>query len=271
MKNNLYSINENDICQLAIKRHRYWAKNVVLLNKVVKRVVAEIDEVGGIKSKGIEKQLERDAKKIKAVWVLSGAGTFDLPLTNTPGDQIYSGKTWAYYSDRDRIKYAVELIGHISRIVALRSKDKDKQSSEIDLIEQYGPYLIYNGIEEQNKAIRQAIKKGKLVFPQSKLYIPQGRITRTLDQVKNLNFPDEEYRAGDILAIITHCAHYPRVLRMLNKYKKIPDNLLVRIYPVQFKDNAGSKEFTFNEIMGVLGYIALGKATIEPYNYIKWS
>ena len=239
---------KSDIYNLAIKKHEYWAKRKGVLKKLIDQVIDEISEIEKIDNNKTEIELKKRASKIKAVWVLSGTGTFKLPLTDVPGDQIYKGKSWGYHSDRDRIELAIKLI---------------------DSIGQCKPYLIYNGIEEQRIAINQAIESGELSFPRSKLYIPKGEVVKTLDQVKKLNFP-EKYKIGDILVIVTHSAHYPRVLRMLNRYKTIPAKLSVVLYPAHFKNKKGSKEFTFNEIMGVLGYIALGEATIKSYKYLKW-
>lgn len=264
MKNKNLFKKEVDIYNLAVERYVYWAKRKDLLKKLINQLLGEVDSLDKVDLTKIKKYLKEKVSKVKAVWVLSGTGTFDRPLTDTPGDQIYKGRTWAYYSDQDRIKLAIELINYLSQAVA-----KDQKISVMDAIREYGSYLVYNGVGEQQIAIKRAIKSGKLSFPKSKLYIPKGKIIKTLDQVKNLRFPEKKYQFGDILVIVTHVAHYPRVLRMLNKYKKVFGNLSIVIYPAQFKTRKGFYEFAFNEIMGVLGYIALGEATVKPCKYLK--
>jgi len=268
-KNN--SLDIDSICRLAEKKYRYWAKRSHLLKNVVRQVVVEIDDYNQIKSEDVLKRLEQEAKKIKAVWVISGTGTFFRPFTDMPGDRIYKKKQWAYFSDRDRIKSAARVISRVSRALVKESKDKvqDHQLSLEEQIKKYGPYLIYNGIEEQKKALREAIKSRKLILPDSKLFIPKGKIIKTLDQVKNFVLPNGDYRSGDVLVIVTHSAHYSRTLRMLNKYGTISGKLAVRVYPVRFKNRIDSMEFTLNEIMGVLGYIAQGEATINPIDILK--
>jgi hypothetical protein len=56
---------------------------------------------------------------------------------------------------------------------------------------------------------------------------------------------------------------------MLNKYKKVFGDLSIVIYPAQFKTRKGFYEFAFNEIMGVLGYIASGEAAVDPCKYLR--
>ena len=100
MKNKNLLKKEVDIYNLAVERHVYWAKRKGLLKKLINRLLGEIDSLDKMDLTKIKKYLKEKASKVKAVWVLSGTGTFDLPLTNVSGDQIYKGKAWAYYSDQ---------------------------------------------------------------------------------------------------------------------------------------------------------------------------
>ncbi len=250
---------QSHVYHLAQKKYIFWAKKTSLLKKTIKQVLSEIKELDAIDTTQAETQIKKIAPRIKAVWVLSGIGTFYQPITKSPGDEIYQGESWAYYSDRQRIKTATELLKKI--IEQNKVKKRNQQG---------GPYLIYNGISLQNQAIKHAIKSKDLSLPLSRLYIPKGKITKTLDQVKNLSFPDKKYDKGDIIIIVTHVAHYPRLLRMLERYHTVMKDFSIMLYPVWFKDKTASQKFTINEIMGVLGYIAIGEAAIKPIKYIKW-
>jgi hypothetical protein len=254
-------INKSDIHKLAVERYGdFWDSKPEQLDLLIEQLLKEIKEIEKAAEELRLPSSTEEAKKIKAVWVISGAGTYTKPITNTSGDLIYKDKKWAYFSDRDRIAHAIKVIDNIALIVSKENATKQSQGS-------FSPYLVYNGIDEQVNDLIFAIKSGKVSYPLEKLLIPKGRISRTLDQILSFDLPDNLVEEGDTIGIVSHAPHLARAMRMINKYKPLPKEVKVKLFPIVFNDNKGEEEFTENEIMGIVGYISRNEATIKSYPY----
>jgi hypothetical protein len=179
------------------------------------------------------------SQQIKAVWVLSGIGTYFEPITDFPGDQIYKDKPWGRWGDRERLDFAGKIVDSMPDM----------------------PYLIYNGANVQNEALIKATKNGFPV-PLERIYFPKGKISCTIDQVKNLSLPKEIEGDNISLGIVSHAPHLARVVRMFNLYKPL-SNVKLKLFPLP----SPSLEFTQNEILGILDYVASGQATEDPFPF----
>ncbi|MEI6503182.1 MAG: hypothetical protein WCP21_19400 [Armatimonadota bacterium] len=176
--------------------------------------------------------------KIKAIWVLSGSGSYLKPLLEVERDRLFEG------TDRMRLDYAKECINS--------SLEK--------------PALIYNGTSEQIKDLESALQTGEYKLSIDQVKIIGGEIHRTLDQVKQFSYPaDVSVSEGDYLGVLSHAAHLPRVLRMMNAHKE--KFKAVKILPLSLKLQIPSDEDEFikRELLGIIDYILKNEATIEPY------
>jgi len=255
MRSEFSKIDRLTIRNIALARAgNFWLGREAQLEVNIERIILEIqdlEEAAGAMNLPLSFD---ETKKIKAIWVISGAGTYFQPITNTAGDLIYKDKAWAHFSDHDRISYASEIVKKIGLLASAKSLP--------------GPYLIYDGIEEQNEDLISAVESHEIMIPKSALFIPKGRILKTLDQVKYFELPaDLNIQNGDVIGVVSHAPHLARVMRMVNKYKPFPKGVKVKLLPLVFTGNKNEKEFAQAEITGILDYISKGEATEESYPY----
>jgi hypothetical protein len=262
-------LDEELLFDMAVKRYEYWRghpEDLKIFIKLLKQEVERLEQ----NSDSIPEFSLPESSKYKAIWVTSGSGTVKKPVTNAPGDapNREPGKEWCQGSDKVRVLHAINIIEKIS-LANSGIKEESSSREEPDIIKEFGPYLIYNGVEEQNLDLLDEVKKSNIKFPIEKIYIPEGEISRTVDQVINLRFPpDLDFATEDRIGVVTHAPHIARVMRMVNRYKTIPKQTVVRAFPIKFPKPENELEFAIGEIMGVLGYVSRDQATLEPYPYI---
>lgn len=191
-------------------------------------------------------------KKVRAVWVLSGSGSCLKPLIDTASDQVNLRNTWYHGTDKARLDYAARWLHAYKNI----------------LPEQDSPFLIYNGVLEQNNDLLQAIEGEKYPIPTSQVYIAPGKNVRTLDQVRNFSFPTNLDLQDGYLAIVSHASHLVRTLKFMNKYPEIFHGITVIALPLIDRDQRIQAKMDAPEIKGILDYIAKNEATEESYPYI---
>lgn len=167
---------------------------------------------------------------IDAVWVFSGPGTFFKQLdTGEP--------KWMAWMDRYRILYGIALVRKIT------AKRLSKKVAEVTVgdIGKHGPLFLYNGTPEENHSLRKALKSQYLSLPEEKVFITdqvieedgtKHPIRNTRDQIKS--FPRKLLRPpGPIqkrLAIISHAAHIPRILRYLESLNPFLTQYVLRFF-----------------------------------------
>ena len=162
-------------------------------------------------------------KNIGAVWVLSGGGSYLLPIVNSTSDRIYAKKNWYPGQDKARLDYAKACIDALASLSPL-------------------PVLIYNGTKRQNADLRKAIDRGLFKLPKSRLYIVPGEITRTLDQVTKFSFPPSFNVKKMKLAVLSHSAHLPRILRFMRKYPKPFKNVEIVPLSINIQSKIGQRQ-----------------------------
>lgn len=255
-----------------LSHSEYWSGKEVELKRLIEAVSFEVIEM---EKHALIPQLPRnkeEARHVKAIWTLSGVGTYEKPIAMGPGDMIYVDKPWAHGTDKKRTDHAIDLVKKISIIASGKYQPEDSDTFAITneeleaLVIENGPYLVYNGIPSQNEDLIDAIQKRR-IFPIEKLFIPEGDIERTLDQVRNLQFPQIEFEEGDTIGIVSHAAHIARLMRILNKFNPLPKGINIQAYPLVFENEYNEKEFVQSELRGIVGYISRGLATHEAYPY----
>ena len=189
-------------------------------------------------------------KNTGAVWVLSGGGSYLASIIDTPSDRNYKKYDWYPRQDRARLDYAKDWL------------DAFSSTSPPD-----SPILIYNGTEQQNYDLKKAIDAGIFEFSKSRLFIPQGEITKTVEQVKNFVFPPSFITKGKKLAVLSHSAHLPRILRFMKKFPKPFRGVEIVPISINLDSDGSQRQMRDMELENLLGYIEKGEASIEPYPY----
>ncbi|MFA7252984.1 MAG: GNAT family N-acetyltransferase [Patescibacteria group bacterium] len=254
------SILDGIIPDMLLRYPRFWLPKIKDMPSIIEGLIDEMEALDSDARAGIHISKE-DAMRIKAVWVVSGTGTYFEPITTTSGDQIYKDKPWAYFTDKKRIDHGVAVVLAIT---------KEKLGSAADdnirrHISKSGPFLVYNGIPLQNEALESMTMKESFQLPPDKLFIAPGKVARTLDQVKQISFPkDCQFKVNDLIGVVTHVHHYTRVIRMVNRFRPLPDGVSIRpfLLPIPEEGRAYSMQA---EIRGILAYSAEGAATLENY------
>lgn len=219
-------------------------------------------------------QTPEAAKRIKAVYDVSSAGTYLREYQ----DDRYKKIPWAGWADRRRLNYSATLIRRLTEIISGRSY-KTPKGTRLNLqqveqlrsdIEQLGPYLIYGSTAEQNEDVKQALEEKGAIIPRSKVHIIAERVvnTNTVDQMQTFSLPPNlQIQKGDILAVVAHAPHMVRVLHMLNRYKPLPEGMIVQPYPMP-APSSGGIDFATQEISGTLYYTYItGDSSEEIYPY----
>lgn len=215
-----------------------------------------------------------EARKIKAIWDISFAGTYLKEFQ----DDRYKDKPWAAWTDRRRLNYSATLMRLLTEKITGKSYKTPlgkrlipEQAEELRAdIERYGPYLLYGSTTEQNEDLEAALKEQGIVIPRSKVHVIAEKVvgTNTVDQMKTFSLPKElQIQDGDILAIVAHAPHMVRVLHMLNRYRPLPEGMLVQPYPMP-APLSGGDDFAIQEISGILYYTFItGDSTEEIHPY----
>ena len=238
--------------------------------------IKRLEEVGEKEKARIEMPPET-AKKIGAIWVNSGVGTYDTPLKEKERG-VYKDLPWMQWADRARLNHAAILARKVAEARSGENFDrgslasiKERKAKIKEMISRYGPKIICNGSEIENDSVAEVLAREGTIIPEDAVTIIQGTaehpIVNTLDTVKTLKLPPE-FRDDQELAIVAHAPHLARIMRMINKQPPFPRTTKVRLFPVPTPE-AGKKEYAELEILGILNYaLRKGVADKESYPYV---
>jgi hypothetical protein len=190
-------------------------------------------------------------KKVRAIWVLSGSGSYLKPLINTVSDQINIDNYWYHGTDKARLDYAKRWLSAYQDLLP------DNQP----------PTLIYNGVPEQNQDLLEAVKEKKYQIPADQLYIAPGNIVRTLDQVKKFSFPPDFDLENGYSGVLSHASHLPRILRFMSKNQEIFKGINVLALPLKSDNPQNQIKMIEPEVKGILDYIEKDEANTDSYSY----
>ena len=212
------------------------------------------------------------AKKIEALWVLSGPGTYDDPVK----EDRYKNYPWARGMDRARLNYAARIA---RRVAEARSGEafnkgglsslKERKELTKQAISESGPYIIYNGRPDENEVVRDVLTREGIIIPKEKVMVIGEDIDKSVDQVKTIRLPEDFSIEHDELAIISHAPQLARIVRMINRYKPFPEGTKIRLLPVPTPEG-GKAEYALMETRGILYYTFLSPdrdTTKEPFPY----
>ena len=179
--------------------------------------------------------------------------------------------------DRARLNYSTflarKLAGLRSETGEIRgpiSEATERKQQAKAVLSSYGPAVIYNGTEVENSVVLRTVAKPETIMPKEKVHILEGAIKRTTDQIKLFSLPEALHVAGKEIGIISHDPQLARITRMLNRYKTIPPDMTVRLFPLPTPPE-GKEEYATMEIKGLLYYVFLSPdhdAAKEPYPHI---
>lgn len=232
-------------------------KEIDLLEEVAERDKGKLDLPDDI------------AKKIGAIWEVSGVGTYFEPQGE---GSRYKDYPWSDWMDRARLNYTAMLIRKITEKAS--GQDFKAPLSEIALakkrtkeaISKYGPYVIYNGGQLQDEAVLKILAQEGTIIPKEKAEVIGGNIDNTINQMKTFKLPDG-FEKGKEIAIVAHAPQLVRILRMINRYKPFPEGTKIRLFPVPTPAE-GKEQYAKMEVSGTLYYTLITKdATEEPYPY----
>ena len=272
--------NSDELYQKALVDHSDYGN---LPESEVKALIAEIaeeikhlEQVGEREKARIEMPAET-AKKIGAIWVNSGVGTYDTPLKEKERG-VYKNLPWIWGADRARLNHAAILARKVAEARSGENFDrgslqtlKARKEKIKEMIERYGPKIIYNGVELENDTVVDVLSREGTIIPEDTVTIIRGTaehpIVNTLDTVKTLKLP-EGFEDDQELAIVAHAPHLARIMRMINKQPPFPRTTKVRLFPVPTPE-AGKKEYAELETLGILNYVLRrGVADKESYPYV---
>lgn len=262
----MYKSNQKEfislICDRAIAKHPvFWASKRDKLNNLISNILDEIivfEEMSSIPLSFSKKK----AKNILAVWCVSGSGSLTENFIDSPSDNKYKNKDWYAGSDRIRLRYCESIILAIAKVKSGQKKELSF-AEEIELAREYGPHMIYNGIQKQVLTLLEESRK-TFAVPKEKIYIPKGKIANTLDQIKKFSMPAYISEKKGQLIVISHSPHLSRILRFMKKYEHKFKGLTIGVIPIPVGNSTG---FIEAELSGILDYIAMGESAYDPITY----
>ena len=254
----------NDIIKhnsvLAVERFPvYWSGRMEILKNSIDNILKEIDEFEDSYNNGININKE-EANKLKMIWCISGSGSYEKKLVDTPSDNINKNISWYRGTDKIRLDYAALIVKEINRA------NRQTNLQHVQKIEERYPIIIYNGIKEQVEVLLQNAGK-RYSIPKERIYIPNGQIVRTIDQIKYFSFPPKTELNNMLMGLVSHAPHISRILRIMSKNDSKFKPVEIKVFPIRLKSKMGNIEFIKREISGILDYIAKGEASIIPYEY----
>ncbi|MBI2476182.1 MAG: hypothetical protein HYV67_02990 [Candidatus Taylorbacteria bacterium] len=271
--------NPDELYQKALADHADYGSlpesEVKVLITEIAEEIKRLEEVGEKEKARIEMPAEM-AKKIGAIWVNSGVGTYDTAIKEKERG-VYKNLPWMEWADRARLNHAAILARKVAEARSGENFDrgslasiKERKAKIKEMIEKFGPKIIYNGVELENDTVADVLSREGTIIPEDKVTIIRGTteqpIVNTLDTVKTLKLP-QGFEADQELAIVAHAPHLARIMRMINKQPPFPRTTKVRLFPVPTPET-GKKAYAELETLGILNYaLRRGVADKKSYPY----
>ena len=244
------------------------------LKGFIKEILLEIDsletvaERDRVPSRSLPPEFARD---IGAVWTFSGPGTYDHPVKN----DRYKNYPWAAGMDRARLNYTDQIARFIAESntgVSLKgplSSLAERKEKTKEAIRAAGPTIIYNGTKVENDTVKDVLTREGIIIPAERVSTIREGIDTTVDQIKGFVLPEHALEVEKMLALVSHAPHLSRIVRILNRYKPLPEGTKVILLPLPTPAE-GKEEYARMETVGILYYMYLSKthdATRDSYPY----
>lgn len=268
------SVSDNlirDITTAAIKEHPdltdYTSYDV--LTGIVKNAVEEVEILKNVAYQPHLPQTPEEAQHLKAIWVISSIGTYDeeFKLNDPP---IYR-KPMFGWMNRRRLNYAGWLVRRYTEKIIEQSLDgiNDPVSMK-QAIAEFGPWLIYNGNQQENENLVAVLGRREISIPPEKVCIIENpQIAKTIDQVRTFELPQGlELNERDFVGIVCHDGQMMRLLHLLNRQGNLiyDQRINVKVFPLPL----AKEDYLKQEVIGLLFYIFKSHpqlASIEPYPF----
>lgn len=219
--------------------------------ELAESIQSELDVMIQSADKLPEKKDMEILKKVRAVWVLSGSGSYFVPLSNSTSDQANINNLWYYGTDRARLDYVAQWLLSYAKVLPKHLQ----------------PVLIYNGVKNQQEDLIKAIQTGKYKVPLGKIFFPPGDNTRTIDQIKNFALPPNINLEDGYLGVLSHAPHLLRTLKFMKKNQMIFGKIKILALPLKLKDEKDQNAMNKPEIKGMLDYVDKGIADPSSRTY----
>ncbi len=244
------------------------------LKPFIREILSEIDvlETAGERDRVPRLAVSPDvARSVGAIWTFAGPGTYDEPVK----EDRYKHLPWARNMDRNRLNYTARLARHITEAALnvslkgpLGAVEKIKERTK-NAMREAGPAIIYNGAPIENKTVRDVLAREGTVVPAERVFVLGEGINNTVDQIKDFVLPDGVLAGGKKLALVSHAPHLARIVRMLNRYRPLPEGTEILLFPLPTPAE-GKEEYAEMETAGILYYVYVSPhhdATRAPYPY----
>ncbi|MEK7572953.1 MAG: hypothetical protein AAB531_00865 [Patescibacteria group bacterium] len=237
-------------------------------------IATSIDEIAYLEEVGEKDKAKFEIpddvlRRIGAIWIFSGPGTYDSPTK----DDKYNTFPWARWMDRDRLNHAALLARKVAEvrsgqgpIIGSLETLQERKEKTRQMIEEFGPQIVYNGTQLEDDTVASVLSRDGTIIPEDKVDIIRENIAITLDQIRTFKLPDN-FEPDQELALITHAPQFLRITRMLNANPPFPVGTKVRLFPVP-TPAIGKREYSKMEVLGLLKYTYVDHvATAEPYPF----
>lgn len=263
----------DEIYQAALTQHEKFKEvPAAVLKETISTALKEIDALESVAENNYTKipMNATTAEDIKLIWVVPGPGSFD----SARKEDRYKQYDWAEWMDHDRLTYGARLARAIAEqksgetVRRTLGEIKKAKARTRELIEEYAPPIFYNGTKMENEVVADVAQRPGTIVPPNKVVLSAEEIATTADQVKKFNNADGALPPdAPEIAIVSHAPHLARIMRMINKYRPLPEGTQVRVFPLPTPAQ-GKREYAKIEVMGILYYAYLApeqSATPEPY------
>lgn len=277
------------------------------LEDMLSKVLSEMQELQKVARETSFNLSDQQAQHLTRIVVLGGPGTY---LDKTFENDKYP-KDWAAWMSRKRLNKAAQLARRIAQSrsglknrltkeqldVMIKREEEDTARSQVELIgddrlskassslgrftdeeiaqtrqlvSQYGPDIYFTGGEAHN----DPLNKFRMVYPtiidENKLHLTKGQIYDTVEELSTLNL-FENYKVGDVIGLVTHAPHVPRVMRLIAAGVadgKIPAHVKFHIFPLPSPPQSEPYDFEKSQAGGVLNDVFVRKiAAVQPFPY----
>ncbi|MFH1833010.1 MAG: hypothetical protein ABH816_02475 [Candidatus Levyibacteriota bacterium] len=210
------------------------------------------------------------ADEIGLIWDFSGPGTYDKPFK----EDRYKDLPWSKSMDQKRLSHTAVL----ERAIVESIKGNSFRGSLENIVEtkhrlkkaigEVGPYILYNGIPEENSVVKDVLSREGVVIPADKVIIPNFKIDNTLDQVKSFEWP-KHVEKGKAIALVSHAPHLARIIGLINYFNPFSKGTKIYLFPLPTPQE-GREEYAKMEISGLLhNMFDLEKSNLMPaYEYM---
>lgn len=220
----------------------------------------------------LERSVGVVSERIDLVWVVSGPGSW----FNATKNDRYAIHPWARWMDRARIETGIAL----ARAVAAARLRTDALTISDMGLSKAAPLLLYNGRPDEVETFLCASRRTEFGLPQGCSDHTDGwqdeagtfhPIETTTDNVRSFRwrkFPvpgEEPVSPPREIAIVSHPPQLVRLLYILNKWRTVPEESVIRLFPVHTPID-GRDEYVVRDTQSLLAHIfLLQDAADTPY------